>query len=97
MLNINERLMVEEFDNTFPNRAQLSVALINSPTVKFRTPLRVTEFTPNDKITYIRERRTREYLQASRKVVDDSDITSWLRDQEDEYTLTIMEVISGLR
>ena len=93
-MNVAERLMVEEFDNLYPNRASLAIALKSSPTPAFRETRRVTEFTDSEKVEYIKELRTREYLMEGRRHVSDDDITEWLKDTEDYYSLAILDCLA---
>ena len=99
-MNVSERLMVEEFDNLFPNRASLAIALKSSPTPAFREIRRVTLFTDDEKVAYIKELRTREYLNQGRHLMGHDEVREYCQNmaaEDDCYMLNVLEAISSLR
>ena len=99
-MNVAERLMVEEFDNLFPNRASLAIALKSSPTPAFREIRRVTLFTDDEKVAYIKELRTREYLNQGRHLIGHDEVLEYCQNmaiEDDCYMLNVLEAIAGLR
>lgn len=99
-MNVAERLMVEEFDDLFPNRASLAIALKSSPTPAFRETRRVTLFTDGEKVAYIKELRTREYLNQGRRLIGHDEVREYCQNmavEDDCYMLNVLEAISGLR
>lgn len=99
-MNVAERLMVEEFDNLYPNRASLAIALKSSPTPAFRETRRVTLFTDDEKVAYIKELRTREYLNQGRHLIGNDEVREYCQNiavEDDCYMLNVLEAISGLR
>lgn len=99
-MNVAERLMVEEFDDLFPNRASLAIALKSSPTPAFRETRRVTLFTYGEKVAYIKELRTREYLNQGRRLIGHDEVREYCQNmavEDDCYMLNVLEAISGLR
>lgn len=100
MMTIEERLMIEEFDNLYPNRASLAIALRSSPTPLFQKVRRVTEFTDDEKVAYIKELRTREYLNQGRHLIGHDEVREYCQNiavEDDCYMLNILEAISSLR
>ena len=92
--------MVEEFDNLFPNRASLAIALKSSPTPAFREIRRVTLFTDDEKVAYIKELRTREYLNQGRHLMGHDEVREYCQNmaaEDDCYMLNVLEAIAGLR
>ena len=99
-MNVAERLMVEEFDDLFPNRASLAIALKNSPTPAFREARKVTLFTNDEKVAYIKELRTREYLNQGRRLMDHDEVREYCQNiavEDDCYMLNVLEAISSIR
>ena len=99
-MNVSERLMVEEFNNLFPNRASLAIALKSSPTPAFRETRRVTLFTDDEKVAYIKELRTREYLNQGRRLIGHDEVREYCQNmsvEDDCYMLNVLEAIAGLR
>ena len=99
-MTVAERLMVEEFDDLFPNRASLAIALKSSPTPAFREIRRVTLFTDDEKVAYIKELRTREYLNQGRRLIGYDEVREYCQNmaiEDDCYMLNVLEAISGLR
>ena len=99
-MNIAERLMVEEFNNLYPNRASLAIALKSSPTPAFREARRVTLFTNDEKVAYIKELRTREYLNQGRRLLSHDEVREYCQNmavEDDCYMLNVLEAMSGLR
>ena len=99
-MNVAERLMVEEFDDLFPNRASLAIALKSSPTPAFRETRRVTLFTDDEKVAYIKELRTREYLNQGRRLIGHDEVREYCQNmavEDDCYMLNVLEAIAGLR
>ena len=99
-MNVAERLMIEEFDNLFPNRASLAIALKSSPTPAFQKVRRVTLFTDEEKVAYIKELRTREYLNLGRHLIGHDEIREYCQNmavEDDCYMLNVLEAMSGLR
>lgn len=99
-MNVAERLMVEEFDNLYPNRASLAIALKSSPTHAFRETRRVTLFTDGEKVAYIKELRTREYLNQGRHLIGHDEVREYCQNmavEDDCYMLNVLEAISSLR
>ena len=99
-MNVSERLMVEEFNNLYPNRASLAIALKSSPTPAFREIRRVTLFTDDEKVAYIKELRTREYLNQGRHLMSHDELREYCQNmavEDDCYMLNVLEAISGLR
>ena len=99
-MNVAERLMVEEFDNLYPNRASLAIALKSSPTPVFRETRRVTEFTDDEKVAYIKELRTREYLDQGRRLIGHDEVREYCQNmavEDDCYMLNVLEAISSIR
>ena len=100
MMTIEERLMVEEFDNLYPNRASLAIALKSSPTPLFQKVRRVTEFTDDEKVAYIKELRTREYLNQGTRILGHDEVREYCQNmaiEDDCYMLNILEAMSSLR
>ena len=99
-MNVAERLMVEEFDNLFPNRASLAIALKSSPTPAFQKVRRVTLFTDDEKVAYIKELRTREYLNLGRHLIGHDEIREYcqnMAEEDDCYMLAVLDAISSIR
>ena len=99
-MNVAERLMVEEFNNLYPNRASLAVALKSSPTPAFREPRKVTLFTDGEKVAYIKELRTREYLNQGRHLIGHDEVREYCQNiavEDDCYMLAVLDAISSLR
>ena len=99
-MNVAERLMVEEFDNLYPNRASLAIALKSSPTPAFRETRRVTLFTDDEKVAYIKELRTREYLNQGRHLIGHDEVREYCQNmavEDDCYMLNVLEAISSIR
>ena len=99
-MNVTERLMVEEFDDLFPNKASLAIALKSSPTPAFRETRKVTLFTDDEKVAYIKELRTREYLNAGRKLLGHDEVREYCQNmavEDDCYMLNVLEAISSIR
>ena len=99
-MNVAERLMVEEFDNLFPNRASLAIALKSSPTPAFREIRRVTLFTNDEKVAYIKELRTREYLNQGRRLMSHDEVREYCQNmavEDDCYMLAVLDAISSIR
>lgn len=99
-MNVAERLMVEEFDNLYPNRASLAIAMKSSPTPAFRETRRVTEFTDDEKVAYIKELRTREYLNQGRHLIGHDEVREYCQNmavEDDCYMLNVLEAISSIR
>lgn len=99
-MNVAERLMVEEFNNLFPNRASLAIALKSSPTPAFQKVRRVTEFTDDEKVAYIKELRTREYLNLGRHLIGHDEIREYCQNmavEDDCYMLAVLDAISSIR
>ena len=99
-MNVAERLMVEEFDNLFPNRASLAIALKSSPTPAFREIRRVTLFTDDEKVAYIKELQTRENLNQGRHLIGHDEVLEYCQNmaiEDDCYMLNVLEAIAGLR
>lgn len=99
-MNVAERLMVEEFDNLYPNRASLAIALKSSPAPAFRETRRVTLFTDSEKVAYIKELRTREYLNQGRRLIGHDEVQEYCQNmaiEDDCYMLNVLEAISSLR
>ena len=99
-MNVSERLMVEEFNNLYPNRASLAIALESSPTPAFRETRRVTLFTNDEKVAYIKELRTREYLNQGRRLMGHDEVLEYCQNiaiEDDCYMLNVLEAMSGLR
>ena len=99
-MNVAERLMVEEFDNLYPNRASLAIALKSSPTPAFRAARRVTLFTDSEKVAYIKELRTREYLNQGRRLIGHDEVLEYCQNmavEDDCYMLNVLEAISSIR
>ena len=99
-MNVAERLMVEEFDNLYPNRASLAIALENSPTPALRETRRVTLFTDSEKVAYIKELRTREYLNQGRRLIGHDEVLEYCQNlaiEDDCYMLNVLEAISSIR
>ena len=99
-MNVTERLMVEEFDDLFPNRASLAIALKSSPTPAFRETRKVTLFTDDEKVAYIKELRTRKYLNAGRKLLGHDEVREYCQNmavEDDCYMLNVLEAISSIR
>ena len=100
MMTIEERLMVEEFDNLYPNRASLAIALRSSPTPLFQKVRRVTEFTDDEKVAYIKELRTREYLNQGRRLIGHDEVREYCQNmavEDDCYMLAVLDAISSIR
>lgn len=99
-MTIAERLMIEEFDNLYPNRASLAIALKSSPTPLFQKVRRVTEFTDDEKVEYIKELRTREYLNQGIRILSKDEVREYCQNmavEDDCYMLNVLEAISSLR
>lgn len=99
-MNVSERLMVEEFDNLYPNRASLAIAMKSSPTPAFRETRRVTLFTDSEKVAYIKELRTREYLNQGRHLIGHDEVREYCQNmavEDDCYMLNVLEAISSIR
>ena len=99
-MNVAERLMVEEFNNLYPNRASLAIALESSPTPAFRETRRVTLFTDDEKVAYIKELRTREYLNQGRRLIGHDEVREYCQNmavEDDCYMLAVLDAISGIR
>lgn len=99
-MNVAERLMVEEFDDLYPNRASLAIALESSPTPAFRETRRVTLFTDSEKVAYIKELRTRKYLNQGRRLIGHDEVREYCQNmavEDDCYMLNVLEAIAGLR
>ena len=99
-MNVSERLMVEEFNHLYPNRASLAIALKSSPTPAFQKVRRVTEFTDDEKVAYIKELRTREYLNQGRHLIGHDEVREYCQNmavEDDCYMLNVFEAISSLR
>ena len=99
-MNVAERLMVEEFDNLYPNRASLAIALKSSPTPAFRETRRVTLFTDDEKVAYIKELRTREYLDQGRRLIGHDEVREYCQNmavEDDCYMLNVLDAISSIR
>ena len=99
-MNVAERLMVEEFNNLFPNRASLAIALKSSPTPAFREVRRVTLFTDDEKVAYIKELRTREYLDQGRRLIGHDEVREYCQNmavEDDCYMLAVLDAISSIR
>lgn len=99
-MNVAERLMVEEFDNLYPNRASLAIALKSSPTPAFRETRRVTLFTDSEKVAYIKELRTREYLNQGRHLIGHDEVREYCQNmavEDDCYMLNVLDAISSIR
>ena len=99
-MNVAERLMVEEFDNLYPNRASLAIALKSSPTPVFRETRRVTEFTDDEKVAYIKELRTREYLDQGRRLIGHDEVREYCQNiavEDDCYMLNVLDAMSSIR
>ena len=99
-MNVAERLMVEEFDNLFTNRASLAIALKSSPTPAFRETRRVTLFTDDEKVAYIKELRTREYLNQGRHLIGHDEVQEYCQNiavEDDCYMLNVLDAISSIR
>ena len=100
MMTVSERLMIEEFNDLFPNRASLAIALKSSPTPTFRETRRVTLFTNDEKVAYIKELRTREYLNQGRRLLGHDEIREYCQNmavEDDCYMLNVLDAISSLR
>ena len=100
MMTIAERLMVEEFDNLFPNRASLAIALRSSPTPLFQKVRRVTEFTDDEKVEYIKELRMREHLCQGIHILGHDEVREYCQNmavEDDCYMLNVLEALSSLR
>lgn len=98
-MTIAEKLMIEEFDNLFPNRAQLSIALEFSPNPVFREVRRVTLFTESEKIEYIKETRTRDYLNKGRKILGKDEVAEYCQNmavEDDCYMLNVLDALSRI-
>ena len=99
-MNVSERLMVEEFNNLFPNRASLAIALKSSPTPAFRETRRVTLFTDSEKVAYIKELRAREYLNQGRRLMSHDEVREYCQNmavEDDCYMLNVLDAISSIR
>ena len=99
-MNVSERLMVEEFDNLYPNRASLAIAMKSSPTPAFRETRRVTLFTDSEKVAYIKELRTREYLNQGRHLIGHDEVREYCQNiavEDDCYMLSVLEAVSSIR
>ena len=99
-MNVAERLMVEEFNNLYPNRASLAIAMRSSPTPAFREARRVTLFTNDEKVAYIKELRTREYLNQGRHLIGHDEVREYCQNmavEDDCYMLNVLEAISSIR
>ena len=99
-MNVAERLMVEEFNNLYPNRASLAIALESSPTPAFREARKVTLFTDSEKVAYIKELRTREYLNQGRHLIGHDEVREYCQNmaaEDDCYMLNVLEAMSSLR
>lgn len=99
-MTVAERLMVEEFNDLFPNRAQLAIALKSSPNPIFRETRRVTLFTDGEKVAYIKELRTREYLNQGRRLIGHDEVREYCQSiavEDDCYMLAVLDAISSIR
>lgn len=99
-MNVSERLMVEEFNHLYPNRASLAIALKSSPTPAFRETRRVTLFTNDEKVAYIKELRTREYLDQGRRLIGHDEVREYCQNiavEDDCYMLNVLDAISSIR
>lgn len=99
-MNVTERLMIEEFNNLYPNRSSLAIALKSSPTPAFRETRKVTLFTDSEKVAYIKELRTREYLNQGRHLIGHDEVREYCQNmavEDDCYMLNVLEAISNLR
>ena len=65
MMTTSERFMIEEFDHRYQNRCQLKLALLGYP--EFEELKAVAEFTPEEKVKYIRIIRfVEQFVKASK-------------------------------